>query len=427
MAQRLRIELNAKESKSRYVRNLCIVGLQWGDEGKGKIVDFYADGFEGVVRYNGGSNAGHTIVVGGRKFVFHQLPSGSLKKKKLFIGPGVALDPIILEEELRLIRAEGGEPDLLIDERCTVVTPLEKQMDVFIESLRGDKALGTTKHGIGPAYAMRALRLTPRAGDLVEGTFDMQAAISFYSKFMKDLPDIETWKADARRVLEGKVGAVGEKIMELNDAGSAVIFEGAQAVLLDLVYGTYPHVTGTHTIANYVPAGLGIPNSSVGDIMGVAKAYTTRVGGGPFPTEIEGEMGEKIRTVGKEYGATTGRPRRVGWLDLVGLKYAVKLNGVSELALTKLDILTKVKEMKVCVAYSIDGAETANFSKALRNLARAKPVYQDMPSFFGIELEEDKLPGPAEKLVEFLEEELKVKVTLVSMGEERSATMKRYA
>jgi adenylosuccinate synthase len=161
--------------------------------------------------------------------------------------------------------------------------------------------------------------------------------------------------------------------------------------------------------------------------MGVAKAYTTRVGGGPFPTEISGEAADKIRTVGKEYGATTGRPRRVGWLDLVGLKYAVKLNGVSELALTKLDILTKVKEMKVCVGYSIDGAETSDFSKALPRLERAKPVYLDMPSLYGLELEEGGLPGPAEKLVEFLEDELKVKVTLVSMGEERSATLKRYA
>ncbi len=407
--------------------NLCIVGLQWGDEGKGKIVDFYADRFEGVVRYNGGSNAGHTIVIGGRTFVFHLLPSGSLKKKKLLIGPGVALDPLTLESELGLVRGEGGEADLLIDDRCTLVTPFEMQMDAFIEGLRGDDALGTTKRGIGPSYAMRALRLTPRAGDLANGTFDMQNAISFYETFMKDLPEIDTWKAEAKRVLQGRTGDVGQKIMEMNESGSSVLFEGAQGVLLDLVFGTYPYVTGAHTIATYVPAGLGIPNSSLGDVMGVAKAYTTRVGGGPFPTEVLGEAGDRIRTVGKEYGATTGRPRRVGWLDIVGLKYAVRLNGVSELALTKLDILTRVKEMKVCVAYSIDGAETSDFSKALPRLARAKPVYLDMPSFFGLELEEGGLPGPAEKLVEFLEDELKVKVTLVSLGEERSATLNRNA
>lgn len=409
------------------MRNLCIVGLQWGDEGKGKIVDFYADRFEAVVRYNGGSNAGHTIVIGGRTFVFHLLPSGFLKKKRLLIGPGVVLDPITLNEELNLVRREGGDANLLIDERCTLVTPFEKEMDVFIEGLRGSDPLGTTKRGIGPAYAMRALRLSPRAIDLVRGTFDAKSVTAFCGSFMKNLPDLGSWKQDSKKVLEGRVGNVGQEIMELNEGGHSVLFEGAQGVLLDLIYGTFPYVTGAHTIASYVPAGLGIPNSSLGDVMGVAKAYTTRVGTGPFPTEMIDETGETIRKEGKEYGATTGRPRRVGWLDLVGLKYAVKLNGVSELALTKLDILTKVKEMKICVAYSIDGEETASFSRALPELSAVKPVYQEMPSFFGVEMSGRSLPRIAESLVEFLEEELKVKVTLVSTGEERSATLKRYA
>lgn len=409
------------------MRNLCIVGLQWGDEGKGKIVDYYADGFEAVVRYNGGSNAGHTIVIGGRSFVFHLIPSGFLKKKKLLIGPGVALDPLTLKDELGLISNEGGRADLLVDERCTVVTPLEKEMDEFIEGLRGDNPLGTTKRGIGPSYAMRALRLSPRAGDLASGTFDTASAVAFYRSFMKTIPDLSAWKAESRAVLQGITGDVGGSIMELNEKGSSVMFEGAQGVLLDLIYGTYPYVTGAHTIANYVPAGLGIPNSSLGDVMGVAKAYTTRVGGGPFPTEITGEVGSKIRAEGKEYGATTGRPRRIGWLDLVALKYAVRLNGVSELALTKLDILTKVKEMKVCTSYSIEGQETSDFSKALPRLASAKPLYLDMPSFLGVELRVDTLPRIAEDFVGYLEEELKVKVTLVSTGEERSATIRRSA
>jgi adenylosuccinate synthase len=412
----------------RYVRNLCIVGLQWGDEGKGKIVDYYADGFEAVVRYNGGSNAGHTIVINGRTFVFHLLPSGLLKKKKLLIGPGVALDPLTLREELEMVAREGGEADLMVDSRCTLVTSLEKEMDSFIEGLRGANAIGTTKRGIGPSYAMRALRLTPRAGDLVDGSFDMSSAIAFYASFLKDIPDLSEWKDTSREVLRGKMGDVGGKVMELNEAGHSVMFEGAQGTLLDLIFGTYPYVTGAHTIASYVPAGLGIPNSALGDVMGVAKAYTTRVGGGPFPTEITDETGAKIRKEGKEYGATTGRPRRVGWLDLVGLKYAVRLNGVSELALTKLDILTKVREMKVCVRYSIDGEETGDFSRALPRLAEAKPVYQDLRPFFGLELRESRdLPQAAEQLLEFLEDELKVKVTLVSTGEERSATIQRHA
>ena len=409
------------------MRNLCIVGLQWGDEGKGKIVDYYADAFDAVVRYNGGSNAGHTIVINGRTFVFHLLPSGSLKRKKLLIGPGVALDPLTLDEELQMLAKEGGRADLTVDERCTLVTPLEKLMDSFIEGIRGENAIGTTKRGIGPSYAMRALRLTPRAGDLVAGEFDLRAAVLFYRSFLKEIPDLGQWKEDAKRVLEGRTGDVGGEVMALNEAGRSVMFEGAQGTLLDLVFGTYPYVTGAHTTASYVPAGLGIPNSALGDVMGVAKAYTTRVGGGPFPTEIKDGTGETIRTEGKEYGATTGRPRRVGWLDLVGLKYAVRLNGASEIALTKMDILTKVKEMKVCVGYSIDGEETADFSKALPALARASPVYRSMPSIHGLELREDHLPRAAEQFVEFLEDELRVKVSLVSTGEERSATMQRRA
>ncbi|MDG6925523.1 MAG: adenylosuccinate synthase [Nitrososphaerota archaeon] len=407
------------------MRNLCIVGLQWGDEGKGKIVDYYADRFEAVVRYNGGSNAGHTIVIGGRTFVFHLLPSGSLKKKKLLIGPGVALDPLTLRDELDLIAKEGGQADLLIDSRCTVVTPLEKEMDAFIEGLRGDNPIGTTKRGIGPSYAMRALRLVPRAGDLDNGTFDMSSAVAFYRSFMKTLPDLESWTSASRRILEGRTGDVGGTVMDLNEKGHSVMFEGAQGVLLDLVYGTYPYVTGAHTIATYVPAGLGIPNSALGDVMGVAKAYTTRVGGGPFPTEMFDETGDKIRREGKEYGATTGRPRRIGWLDLVALKYAVRLNGVSELALTKLDILTKVREMKVCTAYSVDGRETSDFSKALPRLASVRPVYKELPSFSGADLKDEQLPRVVEDFVGYLEDELRVKVTLVSTGEERSATIRR--
>jgi adenylosuccinate synthase len=410
----------------RYVRNLCIVGLQWGDEGKGKIVDYYADGFQAVVRYNGGSNAGHTIVINGRTFVFHLLPSGSLKRKRLLIGPGVALDPITLDEELGMIAKEGGQADLMVDERCTLVTPLEKAMDSFVERLRGSNAIGTTKRGIGPAYAMRALRLTPRAGDLEKGEFDLASAVSFCRSFLKEIPDLGQWKEKSRQVLAGRTGDVGGEVMKLNEAGHSVMFEGAQGALLDLIFGTYPFVTGAHTIASYVPAGLGIPNRALGDVMGVVKAYTTRVGGGPFPTEIQDETGDMIRKEGKEYGATTGRPRRVGWLDLVGLRYAVRLNGASELALTKMDILTRVKEMKVCVRYSVGGEETGDFSRALPRLAEAEPVYQDMPSLYGLELSENNLPRAAEQLVEFLEAELGVKVTLVSTGEERSATIQRH-
>jgi adenylosuccinate synthase len=407
------------------LRNLCIVGLQWGDEGKGKIVDYYADRFHSVVRYNGGSNAGHTIVIGKKTYVFHLLPSGLLKDKKLLIGPGVAVDPQTLEEEVRMIKRQGHRARLIVDGRCTIVTPLEKEMDSFIEELRGANAIGTTKRGIGPSYAMRALRLTPRAGDLDRGTFDLKSAVAFYRVFLKKIPRMDAWIASAKESLKGLIGDVGEDVMATNEAGHSVLFEGAQGVLLDLIHGTYPYVTGTHTLASYVPASLGIPATSLGDVMGVSKAYATRVGSGPFPTEIHGKVETQIRKTGKEYGATTGRPRRVGWLDLVALKYAVRMNGVTTLALTKLDILTKLKEFKVCTHYNIDGRETDEFSRALPQLDSVKPVYLDLPSLYGAELTTSHLHRPMEKFVEFLEAQTKVNVSIVSMGEERTATHQR--
>lgn len=407
------------------MENLSIIGLQWGDEGKGKIVDYHAGRFDGVARYNGGSNAGHTIVLGNRTYVFHLLPSGLLKGKKLFIGPGVVLDPITLKEELDLAQKEGIKLDLMIDGRCTLVSPLEKEMDAIIEKARGSKALGTTKRGIGPAYAMRALRVIPRAMDLVSGTFDLASAKALYSLFAKDIPDLTRWIESAREVLHGRIGDVGAAILELNASGKSVIFEGAQGVLLDLIHGTYPYVTGGHTLASYAPASLGIPAKSEGKVLGVAKAYTTRVGSGPFPTEISGRVADSMREIGKEYGATTGRPRRIGWFDLVAMKYAVRLNGVDEIALTKLDILTKVGEMKVCVAYRQNGREIAEFSSALPFIDKVVPVYEDLQSFLGLELTKAKLPRAVDAFVEYLERELKVKVSLVSIGEERTATVER--
>ncbi len=407
------------------MQNLSIIGLQWGDEGKGKIVDYHAGRFDGVARYNGGSNAGHTIVLGNRTYVFHLLPSGLLKGKRLFIGPGVVLDPITLSEELDLAKKEGIKLDLTIDGRCTLVSPLETELDAIIEKARGSKALGTTRRGIGPAYAMRALRVIPRAMDLASGSFDLASAKAIYSLFTKDVPDLTGWLKSASEVIRGRLGDVGASILEMNEGGKSVIFEGAQGVLLDLIHGTYPYVTGAHTLASYVPASLGIPAKSEGKVLGVAKAYTTRVGSGPFPTEITGRVADSIREIGKEYGATTGRPRRIGWFDLVAMKYAVRLNGVDEIALTKLDILTKVGEMKVCVAYKLDGREVTEFSSALPFIDRVTPVYEDLQSFLGLELTRAKLPRAVDAFVQHLERELKVKVSLVSIGEERTATVER--
>jgi adenylosuccinate synthase len=400
--------------------NLSVIGLQWGDEGKGKIVDYLAGGFDAVARFNGGSNAGHTVVIGSRRHTFHLLPSGALKGKELLIGAGVVVDPVILEEELALLPDEV-KGHLTVDARCSLVSSQDKELDGVLEGMRGSAPIGTTKRGIGPSYALRALRLSPRVSDLV-GEFDFTPLSGFYQRLAVDPAGLKAWAGESRRVLAGLVGDVGSRVVEIDEGGGSVLFEGSQGTLLDLLHGSYPYVTSTHTTAGYLPAGLGIPPSLAGRSLGVAKAYTTRVGGGPFPTEIGGALAERLRSVGNEYGATTGRPRRVGWLDLVALKYAVKLNGASELAISKVDVLSRLGEFRVCVAYSQDGSETSEFQRALSRLGQVKPVYETPFPVGDLSFAR----GPTQdgrKLIDYLEEQLKTKVRLVSYGEERSMTV----
>ena len=401
--------------------NLAVVGLQWGDEGKGKLVDYLADGHDAVVRFNGGSNAGHTVVIGDKKHTFHLVPSGALKGKELLIGAGVVLDPEVLRDELALLPAEARRK-LLVDKRASLVSPLDKELDKALEEMRGSSAIGTTKRGIGPSYAMRALRLSPRVGDLLDG-FDFSNASAFYSKFGLDPSPLSGWAAASKALLSGSVGDVGARVTELNDKGSSVLFETSQGTLLDLLHGSYPYVTSTHTVASYIPAALGLPPSAAGQALGVMKCYTTRVGSGPFPSEVSGPMGEKIRKLGNEYGATTGRPRRVGWLDLVALRYAIRLNGVEKVAVSKLDVLSGVEEFKVCVAYEVDGSQTADFQAALPHLDKATPVLESPFSLGGAKYD-GGLPPQAKRFVDYVEKELKVEVSLVSHGEERSRTIR---
>ena len=395
------------------------MGLQWGDEGKGKVVDYLAGRFEAVVRYNGGSNAGHTVVIGDKKYTFHLIPSGALKQKELLIGAGVALDPAVLADELRIL-PPSARKRVTVDGRCTLVTPLEKEFDGMLEAMRGSSAIGTTKRGIGPSYAMRALRLSPRVSDLIDG-FDFADMERFYGKIGIPASSLRGWVAPSLRLLKGLSGDVPSRIEEMADRGGAILYEGSQGTLLDLLHGSYPYVTSSHTIASYVPTALGIPPSLSGEPFGVAKCYTTRVGGGPFPTELKGPTGELIREVGMEYGSTTGRPRRVGWLDLVALRYAVRLNGTSKIALTKLDVLARVKELRVCTAYSDDGTETASFHRSLPHLGKVKPVYERLEPLFG-ESFADGMPSRAKAFIGFVERELKAEVVLVSHGDERSRT-----
>ena len=396
------------------------MGLQWGDEGKGKIVDYLAGGYEAVARFNGGSNAGHTVVIGGSRHTFHLIPSGALKGKELLIGAGVAVDPVVLGEELALLPDETKRR-LFVDGRCTLVSPLEKEFDRLLEALRGSRAIGTTGRGIGPSYAVRALRMAPRALDLM-GDFDFGPLVKFYEKVGVDTAGLLEWMELSKRTLAGKVGNVSEMILDVAARGGSVLFEAAQGSLLDVLHGSYPYVTGTHTTSSYIPSGLGIDPALAGESLGVTKCYSTRVGGGPFPTEISGPLAESIRGLGNEYGATTGRPRRVGWLDLVALKYAVRLNGCKSIAVSKLDILSQFKETKVCVAYRHEGSENTDFLKSLGHLEKVEPVYEAPPPLRGTAFD-GGLPSKGKRFVGYLEEELKVKVALVSHGEERSKTI----
>ena len=396
------------------------MGLQWGDEGKGKIVDYLAGGYDAVARFNGGSNAGHTVVIGDEKHTFHLVPSGALKGKELLIGAGVAVDPVVLAQELSLLPGEAKER-LTVDGRCTLVTPVDKEFDARVEEARGDSAIGTTRRGIGPSYAMRALRLGPRVSDLVAG-FDFRALARFYEEYSLDSAPLSAWGADSKKLLEGLAGDVALRVGEVSEGGGKVLFEASQGTLLDLLHGTYPYVTATHTTASYIPAALGIPPRLAGRPLGVMKCYSTRVGAGPFPSEIGGPPAENLRSLGNEYGATTGRPRRVGWLDLVSLRYAVQLNGVEDVAVTKLDVLSKVKDVKVCTAYRLHGTETTDFQRASGHLDEAEPVLESPFSLQGATFEGGLTPGGKE-FVRFVEERLGVRVSIVSHGEERSRTI----
>jgi len=384
------------------------------------VVDYLAGQYEAVARFNGGSNAGHTVVIEGRKHTFHLIPSGALKGKELLIGAGVAVDPVVLGEELSLL-TDDVRRRLVVDGRCSLVSPMDKQLDAVLEEMKGASAIGTTKRGIGPAYAARALRLSPRVSDLIRG-FDFGALIRFYEKLSVDPAGLISWSEESKRLLGGLLGSASARITEINEREGSVLFEGSQGTLLDLIHGSYPFVTGTHTTASYIPASLGIPPSAAGEPLGVMKCYATRVGSGPFPTEVTGPVADNIRSLGNEYGATTGRPRRVGWLDLVALRYSIALNGAKKIAVSKLDVLSQVKEFKACVAYNHQGSETTDFQRSLDHLDDVEPVYESPLSLHG-SMYDNGLPEEGKKLVDYLEKELRVSVSLISHGEERSKTI----
>jgi len=432
-------------------RHTAIVGLQWGDEGKGKVVDILTAEHDVIVRYNGGANAGHTVVVGDERYALHLVPSGILSPDRLcVIGNGVVVDPEQLLHEIASLRernVEVGE-NLKISDRAHVVMPYHKTHDGVLEALLSsaqteggaDLSIGTTKRGIGPAYADKVHRSTAiRMGDLLdpdELRTKLRVICGIRSAELKalglDAPPLDADKlaeqhAEYGRLLEPHITDTAYLLHDLSDAGKSILFEGANACLLDVDHGTYPYVTSSNCSALGIPAGTGLPGSQIADVIGILKAYGTRVGAGPFPTEQDNEIGERIRERGQEYGTTTGRPRRCGWLDLVALRYSAMICGVTGLAVMLLDVLSGFDELKVCTAYRLpDGSISDRFIPDARRLGRVEPIYETLPGWdeeIDAMTTRESLPKNARAYLDRIESYVGAPAELISVGPERSQTL----
>jgi adenylosuccinate synthase len=375
---------------------LAVIGSQWGDEGKGKITDYLAEDADMVVRYQGGANAGHTIKVGDEVFALHILPSGIIREGVTsVIGNGVVIDCEELLVEMEAIRKTGRSGSgLIISDRANVVLPYHRLLDGAEERSRGSKGVGTTGRGIGPCYSDKVARAGIRMGDLQDEAYlrerlDMifplkeRLANALGTKLEQDRFAILRSLLEYGRIFGPYVRDTSVIVNSAIEQGAKVLFEGAQGTMLDIDHGTYPYVTSSSCTAGGICSGAGVPPSAIGDVVGVTKAYTTRVGAGPFVTELHDEMGARLQSVGGEFGTTTGRPRRCGWLDLVVVRHACRLSGVTSLAMTKVDVLNDIPVIKVCVAYDIDGEIVQDFPGSVTKLARAKPVYEEVDGWAG--------------------------------------------
>ena len=426
--------------------NIVVIGAQWGDEGKGKVVDLLTEHAQIVVRFQGGNNAGHTVVVGGQKTVLHLIPSGILHPgKACVIGNGVVIDPSVLLGEIDALKSRGflrDDSQLLISGNAHVIFPWHKLLDAFREKVRGGGAIGTTGRGIGPAYEDKAARRGIRVRDLLyperlhRCVGDRLASALEELKVLAAGAKASAPTLDAQQIV-AEYASFGERLRtHVGDAslflatemtkGARILFEGAQGTLLDVDHGTYPFVTSSNCVAGNAAVGAGLGPTAIDKVMGISKAYTTRVGGGPFPTELTDELGDRLRTVGEEFGATTGRPRRCGWLDGVVLRYAVRVNGLWGLALTKLDVLSGLKAISICTAYELDERKLTELPSDQEDLERAKPVYETLPGW-DAKLADvrtfDELPGNAKRYIARVEEVSGVPVVCVSVGAERGETI----
>ncbi|MDP2689434.1 MAG: adenylosuccinate synthase [Deltaproteobacteria bacterium] len=418
------------------VRNLVVVGAQWGDEGKGKIVDILTEQADVVVRFQGGNNAGHTVIVGSEKYVFHLLPSGILHPgKACVIGDGVVVDPEVLVSEIDFLKSRKmfRPADLLISKNAHLIMPYHRKLDVARERLRGNNKIGTTGRGIGPAYEDKVSRCGIKCGDLLnEESFRLKLKANLLEKnhYIRTILHDEGFEIHsiyhAYMALASTLGPlIKNTSMFLDEAVRAkkrILFEGAQGTLLDVDHGTYPFVTSSNTVAGQAATGSGVGPSRIDRTIGIVKAYVTRVGEGPFPTELHGEEAERLREKGAEYGATTGRPRRCGWFDAVALRYSARINGLDGLVLTKLDVLDNLESIKICTGYRYKKRLIDDFPTESGVLSECEPVYEDVAGWkertSGVK-EFGKLPKNAKAYIKRLEKLTGVKVFIVSVGANR--------
>jgi adenylosuccinate synthase len=421
-------------------RNVVVIGTQWGDEGKGKIVDWLTDRAQGVVRFQGGHNAGHTLVIGGKKTVLHLIPSGILRGNvECYIGNGVVLSPQALVHEMEELEAAGVPVahKLKISEACPLILAYHAALDLAREAAKGAQKIGTTGRGIGPAYEDKVARRAIRLQDLfkpVRFAQKLQELLEFHNFVLEKFYKQE--KVDFQKTLDESlalapriaplVADVPRALYEANRGGKNLLFEGAQGSLLDIDHGTYPFVTSSNCVAGAAAAGAGIGPHHLHYILGITKAYTTRVGGGPFPTELSDNVGELLRQRGQEFGATTGRPRRTGWFDAAALKRSIQLNGVSGLCITKLDVLDGVEAVKICVGYQVEGQLSDILPVGAEELERCVPVYEELPGWMEstVAVKTYKgLPKAARAYLQRIEELCAVPIDLISTGADREETI----
>ena len=426
-----------QKNKSNIV---VVIGAQWGDEGKGKVTDYFAARANYIVRFQGGNNAGHTIILDDKTVKLHLIPSGVLHKEcKLIIGNGVVIDPRVLIKELNMLKKEGLSTNLLISDRAHLIMPYHVDIDYHLTNYQNELAAGSTRSGIAPVYADKLYRHGLRVADLLnkelfetrlKKSFDFNKALVekvFNEKFEHSYQDILKEFLGYGSMIKQYVANITEVLSSAVEKNKQIMFEGAQGACLDVDHGLYPYTTSSNTIAGQVEAGGGVGLNTSKKIVGIAKAYLTYVGRGPFPTEIKGELEEKIRDVGQEYGTTTGRARRVGWIDLVQLKFANQLNDFSEIILTKVDVLSGLENIKLCVGYKVNGKNFSGVPSDIHNFSNIEPIYETLPGWNSLPnhiVSIEECPSELKNFISRVEEVAEVNVSLISYGPDRNQTFK---